>query len=262
MNYNIEEKKITITNVTIKKHLIIYASNCDLKIEFNNKVNYYKQNSFISIEKGVSINFTINKIDERKRPCEFIVLDRDLLIAIKDVCFCLNMINMDINSFCLSTESKIIEFNSNAVSAQLFREISSTKDIKKTALKLTTFIANSEQSTLLMQSILSSGVIKFSDKLIKVLEQDLSKRWSLERVAEIFNVSEISIRKRLNAEQTTFYQILLERRMNKAIQLLFDNELQVDMIAKKVGFSSVSYFIKTFKKHFGVTPKSFLMYFR
>ncbi|GJH96768.1 hypothetical protein ECZC10_46160 [Escherichia coli] len=50
--------------------------------------------------------------------------------------------------------------------------------------------------------------------------------------------------------------------MNKAIQLLFDNELQVDMIAKKVGFSSVSYFIKTFKKHFGVTPKSFLMYFR
>ncbi|MCR6171709.1 helix-turn-helix transcriptional regulator, partial [Escherichia coli] len=67
---------------------------------------------------------------------------------------------------------------------------------------------------------------------------------------------------RLNAEQTTFYQILLERRMNKAIQLLFDNELQVDMIAKKVGFSSVSYFIKTFKKHFGVTPKSFLMYFR
>ncbi|HCN9867469.1 TPA: helix-turn-helix transcriptional regulator, partial [Escherichia coli] len=157
---------------------------------------------------------------------------------------------------------KIIEFNSNAVSVQLFREISSTKDIKKTALKLTTFIANSEQSTLLMQSILSSGVIKFSDKLIKVLEQDLSKRWSLERVAEIFNVSEISIRKRLNAEQTTFYQILLERRMNKAIQLLFDNELQVDMIAKKVGFSSVSYFIKTFKKHFGVTPKSFLMYFR
>ncbi|MCZ5856041.1 AraC family transcriptional regulator, partial [Escherichia coli] len=71
-----------------------------------------------------------------------------------------------------------------------------------------------------MQSILSSGVIKFSDKLIKVLEQDLSKRWRLERVAEIFNVSEISIRKRLNAEQTTFYQILLERRMNKAIQLL------------------------------------------
>ncbi|GJH96767.1 hypothetical protein ECZC10_46150 [Escherichia coli] len=61
-----------------------------------------------------------------------------------------------------------------------------------------------------MQSILSSGVIKFSDKLIKVLEQDLSKRWRLERVAEIFNVSEISIRKRLNAEQTTFYQILLE----------------------------------------------------
>ncbi|EHL6582245.1 helix-turn-helix transcriptional regulator, partial [Escherichia coli] len=141
-------------------------------------------------------------------------------------------------------------------------EINTRNDVKNNALKLTTFIASSEKSTLLIQSVLSSGVIKFSDKLIKIFEQDLSKRWRLGNVAEIFNVSEISIRKRLDAEQTTFYQILLERRMNKALQLLLDNELQVDMIAKKIGISSTSYFIKTFKKHFGVTPKSFLMYFR
>ncbi|HGC4909429.1 TPA: helix-turn-helix transcriptional regulator, partial [Escherichia coli] len=102
----------------------------------------------------------------------------------------------------------------------------------------------------------------FSDKLIKTFEQDLSKRWRLGDVAEIFNVSEISIRKRLDAEKTTFYQVLLERRMNKALQLLLDNELQVDMIAKKIGISSTSYFIKVFRKHFGVTPKCFLMYFR
>ncbi|EHR9330681.1 helix-turn-helix transcriptional regulator, partial [Escherichia coli] len=104
--------------------------------------------------------------------------------------------------------------------------------------------------------------IRFSDKLIKILDQDLSKRWRLGDIAEIFNVSEVSIRKRLDAEQTTFYQILYERKMNKALQLLLDNELQVDMIAKKIGISSTSYFIKSFKKHFGVTPKSFLMYFR
>ncbi|MBA1026799.1 helix-turn-helix transcriptional regulator, partial [Escherichia coli] len=158
--------------------------------------------------------------------------------------------------------NKIIGFNSNATAVQLFREINTRNDVKNNALKLTTFIASSEKSTLLIQSVLSSGVIKFSDKLIKIFEQDLSKRWRLGNVAEIFNVSEISIRKRLDAEQTTFYQILLERRMNKALQLLLDNELQVDMIAKKIGISSTSYFIKTFKKHFGVTPKSFLMYFR
>nr|WP_208483113.1 helix-turn-helix transcriptional regulator [Escherichia coli] len=114
----------------------------------------------------------------------------------------------------------------------------------------------------LIQSILSSGIIRFSDKLIKILDQDLSKRWRLGDIAEIFNVSEVSIRKRLDAEQTTFYQILYERKMNKALQLLLDNELQVDLIAKKIGISSTSYFIKSFKKHFGVTPKSFLMYFR
>ncbi len=169
-------------------------------------------------------------------PCEYIVIDRDLLIAIKDVCFCLNMINLDIKSFCLPTENKIIGFNSNATAVQLFREINTRNDVKNNALKLTTFIASSEKSTLLIQSVLSSGVIKFSDKLIKIFEQDLSKRWRLGNVAEIFNVSEISIRKRLDAEQTTFYQILLERRMNKALQLLLDNELQVDMIAKKLEY--------------------------
>ncbi|HHH7959652.1 TPA: helix-turn-helix transcriptional regulator, partial [Escherichia coli] len=145
---------------------------------------------------------------------------------------------------------------------QLFREINKVNDMKKNALNLTTFIAGSENSTLLIQSILSSGIITFSDKLIKTFEQDLSKRWRLGDVAEIFNVSEISIRKRLDAEKTTFYQVLLERRMNKALQLLLDNELQVDMIAKKIGISSTSYFIKVFRKHFGVTPKCFLMYFR
>lgn len=107
--------------------------------------------------------------------------------------------------------------------------------IQKNALKLATFIANSERSTVLIQSILSSGIIRFSDKLIKILDQDLSKRWRLGDIAEIFNVSEVSIRKRLDAEQTTFYQILYERKMNKALQLLLDNELQVDMIAKKLG---------------------------
>ncbi|WP_420209671.1 AraC family transcriptional regulator [Escherichia coli] len=29
-----------------------------------------------------------------------------------------------------------------------------------------------------------------------------------------------------------------------------------------MGISSTSYFIKVFRKHFGVTPKCFLMYFR
>ncbi len=234
MNSNVEKKTLTITNIKIKKHFIIYTSNCELLIETNGNLNHYKQNTFVSIEKGVSINCTINKINQRKKPCEFIVLDRDQLIALKDVCFCLDMINIDINSFSLSTNNKVIEFNSNAESIQLL-EVLVLKMIQKNALKLATFIANSERSTVLIQSILSSGIIRFSDKLIKILDQDLSKRWRLGDIAEIFNVSEVSIRKRLDAEQTTFYQILYERKMNKALQLLLDNELQVDMIAKKLG---------------------------
>ncbi|GJH75868.1 hypothetical protein ECZC06_54620 [Escherichia coli] len=53
-----------------------------------------------------------------------------------------------------------------------FLEVLVLKMIQKNALKLATFIANSERSTVLIQSILSSGIIRFSDKLIKILDQD------------------------------------------------------------------------------------------
>ena len=62
-NFEKKNKTITITNIKIKNHLIIYASNCELKIEMNGKVTRYRQNSFISIEKGVSINCTIKRIN-------------------------------------------------------------------------------------------------------------------------------------------------------------------------------------------------------
>ncbi len=43
-NFEKKNKTITITNIKIKNHLIIYASNCELKIEMNGKVTRYKQN--------------------------------------------------------------------------------------------------------------------------------------------------------------------------------------------------------------------------
>ncbi|HFU7534660.1 TPA: hypothetical protein ACH9LB_004742, partial [Escherichia coli] len=67
-NFEKKNKTITITNIKIKNHLIIYTSNCELKIEMNGKVTRYRQNSFISIEKGVGINCTIKRIDEKKMP--------------------------------------------------------------------------------------------------------------------------------------------------------------------------------------------------
>ncbi|MBE0719106.1 AraC family transcriptional regulator, partial [Escherichia coli] len=41
-----------------------------------------------------------------------------------------------------------------------------------------------------------------------------------------------------------------------------ENSYQIAQISNMVGISSTSYFIRLFNKHFGVTPKQFVSYFR
>ena len=81
-------------------------------------------------------------------------------------------------------------------------------------------------------------------------------------IADAFNISEVSVRKRLEAENISFYKILADSRMNKALTLLLDSDYHLSKIAKSVGVSSSSYLIKTFKHRFGVTPKQMSIYFR
>ena len=86
---------------------------------------------------------------------------------------------------------------------------------------------------------------------------DTSRKWKLSDFSEIFHISEISIRKRLELEKVNFNKLVLEVRMNCAAKLIIRSEQQISMIANSVGYASVSYFIKTFKEYYGITPKQF-----
>ena len=87
--------------------------------------------------------------------------------------------------------------------------------------------------------------------------KDISKKWKLSDIADELNMSEISVRKKLDIEESNFNQLLLDARMNKAIKYLIKNTHQINIISSLVGYSSISYFIKTFKEYYGITPKQF-----
>nr|WP_181876851.1 helix-turn-helix transcriptional regulator [Escherichia coli] len=70
-------------------------------------------------------------------------------------------------------------------------------------------------------------------------------------------MSEISVRKKLEAENTNFYQVLLDCRMAKAARLILDENNHINKITTMVGMSSASYFIKAFSSYYGITPKQF-----
>lgn len=54
-----------------------------------------------------------------------------------------------------------------------------------------------------------------------------------------------------------FSRYLIELRMKNAGQMLNNSDLKVSDVAICVGYNDVSYFIQTFKKHYGVTPEQY-----
>ncbi|MCD3114176.1 helix-turn-helix domain-containing protein, partial [Salmonella enterica subsp. enterica serovar Enteritidis] len=58
-------------------------------------------------------------------------------------------------------------------------------------------------------------------------------------------------------ENTNFYRILLDARMQKAARLVLDSDTHINKVSYAVGMSSVSYFIKLFSDYYGLTPKQF-----
>ncbi len=104
---------------------------------------------------------------------------------------------------------------------------------------------------------------KMMKKLTMILEQELSN--------PELNVDYIG--RDLGFSRTGFYRkikglmdmspidFLRSYRLRKAAEMLQEGSLSLTEISDKTGFSSYSYFSKSFKKHFGVTPKEYIKNF-
>lgn len=57
----------------------------------------------------------------------------------------------------------------------------------------------------------------------------------------------------------SFSQYCTWRKLSYSIQLLDNRMLSVSEVAEKAGFTSVSYYISLFRKHYGVTPQKYMM---
>lgn len=56
----------------------------------------------------------------------------------------------------------------------------------------------------------------------------------------------------------TFLEYLQRYRIKKALELMQDQGLRVNEIARKTGFTDMSYFSSVFKKYMGVSPSSYM----
>jgi len=81
---------------------------------------------------------------------------------------------------------------------------------------------------------------------------------SIEKVADIFNVSTTRVRQTVLDHTGQMYkEYLIALRIDYAKKLLLESDLPVSDVCNKCGYSSLSYFVKLFKKNTGTVPTAY-----
>ncbi|WP_126680347.1 helix-turn-helix transcriptional regulator [Escherichia coli] len=257
---HLKSDQIKMNNVGVHKYTILYTSNCIMDIDISGKTIFCNHNKFVFLERGVNLSVRIKKIDIMQKPYFVIRRHEDILLCLKNVM--INIYGLSLDSHERTSENKVLISNEDSSSRELFERILKRDYNLNIIPELLYFISRQQDRRKIVESIYISSVTLFSDKIRSVIEKDLSKKWKLNIIADEFNVSEITIRKRLELENISFNQILVQARMTRAAMLILENTYQTAQISNMVGISSASYFIRLFNKHFGVTPKQFVSYFR
>lgn len=87
------------------------------------------------------------------------------------------------------------------------------------------------------------------------IEKNLGEPLSVEELCRIFSVSKNRLYQCFHRYyETTVNGYIVDRRMEKAKELLKKTNDSVDVIAEQVGFRDSAYFFKVFKKNTGKTP--------
>ena len=103
---------------------------------------------------------------------------------------------------------------------------------------------------------LSSIDDQFLQKVYENIDENLeNERFSVEDLAKNTGLSRSMLHRKLKMlTGKSASDLIMETRMNRAMELLENDVATASEIAYKVGFNSPSYFFKVFKKHFGIPP--------
>lgn len=96
------------------------------------------------------------------------------------------------------------------------------------------------------------------EKIVNYINENFSDNLSLEQMANMANLSQFyfsRLFKRLLG--VGFNSYLNNKRMEEARNLLERTEWSIDKIARNVGYGNSPYFVRSFKKNYGLSPKVF-----
>ena len=183
----------------------------------------------------------------------------------------------------LSTDNIIRDFLVNSLYSNtqggqfLYYKVAEVEEIQELVYKIILEIMNSstlsDSSIKLYMGLLMVELIKKSEKLekgeeasyyhylvvqsLKYIEENY-KEASLFELSLKLNQPNYGISKIIKrATSYSFKELLQQRRLVKAKELLEGTNLAISEIVEKVGYENISYFYRIFKKKYGQTPKKY-----
>ncbi len=94
--------------------------------------------------------------------------------------------------------------------------------------------------------------------ILKYVENHYMDKITIEEIANEVGLSQSHFMKYFkNTMGTSFIDYLNEYRLTMASRLLLSSDSSILAIASEVGYENLSYFNRTFKKHFGMTPREY-----
>ncbi|OSK88092.1 helix-turn-helix transcriptional regulator [Escherichia coli] len=241
---------------------IVYTSNSSIRIteEKSREVIEIPKGSISFIERNLSLTVNVKKHDNGGAYIVHALNEesvRDLVNILRP-----NLSLRSAQGDERKLEDKIHIMSAEGINSVLFRSIKESNHSHSDLYKLACLITKSGRAERIYWSLCISASQYFADRVKSVIESDLSQKWRLSGISEKLNLSEVAVRKKLEAENTSFYQVLLDARMQKAAHLILDENHHISKVASDVGISSASYFIRTFSLYYGVTPKQFYLHYK
>ena len=89
-----------------------------------------------------------------------------------------------------------------------------------------------------------------------MLRESEDRRPTLDLLAGFMNISSRTLARHLEGEGTSFRNLSLGVRTERARRMLADGELSVTQVAYRLGYTDVASFVRSFRKQTGCTPGS------
>lgn len=124
----------------------------------------------------------------------------------------------------------------------------------ESVLRIATMLAK----YILLENMLKPNINRNAEKAVRFIHENLEQELTVESISRGIGLSKSTLYKQFHeCFQCTVSEYINARRVDRSVELLISTDLSVEEIAQKVGFSSASYYSRTFKKQIGMAPLKF-----